>query len=118
VQYQAAVRQAVREVEEALVNLQSARERSEDARAAVEGYRISFAAAEARYRSGLGSLIELEDQRRVLLAAETALVGLQRDRVAAWIALYRALGGGWRRPDAGTEAAARAEPTNDEDRTR
>jgi multidrug efflux system outer membrane protein len=116
------VRQAVREVEEALVNLQSARERSEDARAAVEGYRTSFAAAEARYRSGLGSLIELEDQRRVLLAAETALVGLQRDRVAAWIALYRALGGGWRRPDAGTDAAkddnARAESTNDEDATR
>ncbi|HET8746778.1 MAG TPA: efflux transporter outer membrane subunit, partial [Ramlibacter sp.] len=94
-QYEARVRQAVREVEEALVNLRSAEERTDDTRAAVEGYRVSFAAAEARYRSGLGSLIELEDQRRVLLAAETTLVGLQRDRVAAWIALYRALGGGW-----------------------
>jgi outer membrane protein TolC len=98
--YSARVRQAVREVEEALVNLESARERSEDARVAVEGYRASFAATEARYRSGLGSLIELEDQRRVALAAETALVTLQRERVAAWIALYRALGGGWQRPDA------------------
>jgi multidrug efflux system outer membrane protein len=98
--YQARVRQAVREVEESLVNLESARARSEDARVAVEGYRASFAATEARYRSGLGSLIELEDQRRVTLAAETALVSLQRERVAAWIALYRALGGGWARPDA------------------
>lgn len=97
IQYEARVRQAVREVEEALVNLESARERSEDARTAVEGYRASFAAAEARYRSGLGSLIELEDQRRVLLNAETALVTLQRERVSAWIALYRALGGGWER---------------------
>jgi multidrug efflux system outer membrane protein len=97
--YQARVRQAVREVEEALVNLESARERSENARIAVEGYRASFAATEARYRSGLGSLIELEDQRRVALAAETALVALQRERVAAWIALYRALGGGWTRPE-------------------
>lgn len=97
--YAARVRQAVREVEEALVNLESARERSEDARAAVEGYQASFAATEARYRSGLGSLIELEDQRRVLLAAQTALVSLQRERLAAWIALYRALGGGWQRPD-------------------
>jgi NodT family efflux transporter outer membrane factor (OMF) lipoprotein len=104
VQYGARVRQAVREVEEALVNLESARERSEDARAAVEGYRASFAAAEARYRSGLGSLIELEDQRRVLLNAETALVTLQRERVTAWIALYRALGGGWER--SGAEATA------------
>jgi multidrug efflux system outer membrane protein len=97
--YAAKVRQAVREVEEALVNLESARSRSEDARIAVEGYRISFAATEARYRSGLASLVELEDQRRVTLAAETALVSLQRERVAAWIALYRAVGGGWQRPD-------------------
>ena len=104
IQYAARVRQAVREVAEALVNLESARERSEDARVAVEGYRASFAAAEARYRSGLGSLIEMEDQRRVLLNAQTALVTLQRERVAAWIALYRALGGGWER--AGGEATA------------
>lgn len=98
--YTARVRQAVREVEQALVTLESARARSEDARTAVEGYRASFVANEARYRSGLGSLIELEDQRRVLLAAETALVTLQRERIAAWIALYRALGGGWAPPAA------------------
>lgn len=100
--YAARVRQAVREVEEALVTLESARERSQDALTAVEGYRASFAATEARYRSGLASLIELEDQRRVTLAAETALVALQRERVASWIALYRALGGGWARPDTST----------------
>jgi outer membrane protein, multidrug efflux system len=103
--YTARVRQAVREVEEALVNLESARARTEDARAAVEGYQASFAATEARYRSGLGSLIELEDQRRVLLAAQTALVALQRERLAAWIALYRALGGGWNGPEAAAAAA-------------
>jgi NodT family efflux transporter outer membrane factor (OMF) lipoprotein len=96
--YQAKARQAVREVEEALVNLDSARARAEDAVTAVEGYRASFAASEARYRSGLGSLIEVEDQRRTLLSAETALVSLQRERVAAWIALYRAVGGGWAPP--------------------
>ena len=104
-QYAARVRQAVREVEQALVNLESARARSEDARLAVEGYRASFAGIESMYRSGLGSLIELEDQRRVLLAAETALVNVQHDRVAAWIALYRALGGGWTRPDAAVPVA-------------
>jgi NodT family efflux transporter outer membrane factor (OMF) lipoprotein len=98
--YTARVRQAVREVEEALVLLDSARARSENASTAVEGYRASFAATEARYRSGLASLIELEDQRRVTLAAETALVALQQERIAAWIALYRALGGGWQRPAA------------------
>lgn len=96
--YTAQVRQAVREVEQALVTLESARARGEDARIAVEGYRASFAATEALYRSGLGSLIDVEDQRRVALAAETALVNLQRERIAAWIALYRALGGGWAPP--------------------
>jgi NodT family efflux transporter outer membrane factor (OMF) lipoprotein len=112
--YRARVRQAVREVEEALVNLQSARERSEDARTAVEGYRASFAGTESLYRSGLGNLIEVEDQRRLLLAAETALVSLQRERLAAWIALYRALGGGWTTP----EATARAETRNNEESPR
>jgi multidrug efflux system outer membrane protein len=90
----------VREVEEALVNLESARARGEDARTAAEGYRSSFVATDARYRSGLASLVELEDARRTLLAAETALVGLRRERAAAWISLYRAMGGGWSRPDA------------------
>ena len=100
----ASVRQSVREVEQALVNLESARERSQDALVAVEGYRASFAATQARYRSGLGSLIELEDQRRVTLSAEMALVALQRERIASWIALYRAVGGGWMPP--GTETAS------------
>ncbi|RYY89847.1 MAG: efflux transporter outer membrane subunit, partial [Comamonadaceae bacterium] len=98
--YTARVRQAVGEVERALVTLESARARNEDALRAVEGYRTSLAANEALYRSGLGNLIDVEDQRRVTLAAETALVNLQRERVAAWIALYRALGGGWAPPPA------------------
>lgn len=103
--YAARVRQAVREVEEALVNLDSARLRNDDARVAMEGYRASFAATQARYRSGLASLVELEDARRTSLAAETAWVALQRERVAAWIALYRAMGGGWARPGTATAAA-------------
>jgi outer membrane protein, multidrug efflux system len=107
--YAAKVRQAVREVEEALVNLDSARARWDDAMGAAQGFRASFAATQARYESGLASLVELEDARRTLLAAETAIVSLQRDHVAAWIALYRAMGGGWARPGA-TAAASDFEP--------
>lgn len=94
-QYRGSVRKAVREVEEALVNLQSTAERSQDALVATQGYRASFVGTEARYKSGLASLVELEDARRTLLAAQSALVTLQRDRRSAWVALYRALGGGW-----------------------
>lgn len=103
-QYRARVRQAVREVEQALVSLDSARSRQADAQIAAEGYRTSFNAIEARYRAGLASLVELEDARRTLLAAETALVGLHREGLAAWVALYRAAGGGWRRDEAATAA--------------
>ena len=95
VQYRSKARQAVAEVEIALLNLQSTASRRGDSQAAAEGYRASFNATQARYRSGLASLVELEDARRTLLAAETALVNLRRERMAAWIALYRAAGGGW-----------------------
>ena len=88
--YAATLRKAVREVEEALVNLQSTADRSADAQTAADDYEVSFRATEARYKSGLASLFELEDARRSALAAQIALVDLQRERVAAWIALYRA----------------------------
>ena len=93
--YRAAARQAVREVEQAFVNLNSSAARSSDAQTSLEGYRIAFVAAEDRYKNGLGSLLELEDARRTRLASENAVITLQRERSAAWIALYRAAGGGW-----------------------
>ncbi|MDN6885689.1 efflux transporter outer membrane subunit [Variovorax sp. CAN2819] len=95
--YRANVRQAVREVEEALVNLDATNTRTADADAAVKNYQASFDAAQARYSSGLASLFELEDSRRTLFSAQTARVSLQRERTEAWVALYRSMGGGWNR---------------------
>ncbi|MDB5727835.1 MAG: transporter [Noviherbaspirillum sp.] len=93
--YRARVRQAVREVEQALVTLDSTARRNDDARTAVEGYRASYDATEARYRNGLASLIELEETRRARLAAENSLATLELERRNAWVGLYRAAGGGW-----------------------
>lgn len=98
--YRAKARQAVREVEEALVNLDSAANRFSDANTAVEGYRVSFNATQARYQGGLASLVELEDARRQQLASQTSLLSLERERWLAWVALYRAAGGGWSANDA------------------
>lgn len=95
--YRANVRQAVREVEEALVNLDATDARATDADNAVKNYQASFDATQARYGSGLASLFELEDSRRTLFAAQTARVSLQRERAEAWVALYRSMGGGWNR---------------------
>jgi NodT family efflux transporter outer membrane factor (OMF) lipoprotein len=98
--YRARLRGAVREVEEALVQLQSTASRAEDARIAVEGYEASYRAADARFRGGVASLFELEDARRTAATAQSQYIELQREGVAAWIALYRALGGGWTPTDA------------------
>ena len=93
--YRAKVRGAVREVEETLLSVQSAADRLGDAAIATEGYSAAFVASEARFKRGLGSLSDLEDNRRTALAAKTALLNLERERSAAWVALYRAVGGGW-----------------------
>lgn len=94
-QLQARLRTAVREVEDALVQLQSTGERGEDTSAAAADFEASLKATDARYRGGLGSLFELEDARRNAVVARSTIVALQRERLGAWISLYRALGGGF-----------------------
>jgi outer membrane protein TolC len=93
--YAATLRTAIRDVENALVTLQGTAERSADAQIAADNFAASVRATDARYRSGFGTLFELEEARRNALAAQNTLIELRRERVAAWIALYRALGGGW-----------------------
>jgi NodT family efflux transporter outer membrane factor (OMF) lipoprotein len=97
--YGATLRGAIRDVEDALVTLKGTADRSTDAQVAADNFEVSFRAAEARYKSGFGTLFELEDARRSALVAQITLIDLRRERVAAWIALYRALGGGWTEPD-------------------
>ena len=92
--YAGSLRTAVREVESALVELQSSNDRAGDARTAAEGFAASLRATQARYDGGLATLFELEDARRSAVQAEVALIDLARERLLAWINLYRALGGG------------------------
>ena len=91
------VRGAVREVEAALVRLASATGRAADTATAANGYRSNLTALDKKYHAGLASLVELEDARRLAIAGDAALTALEQERVAAWIALYRAVGGGWDR---------------------
>lgn len=93
--YQFKVRNAVREVEEALVNLNSSQARETDSQVASQGYGQSLAATQARFNQGMASLVELEDGRRNAYAAHSALLALQMQRNLAWVALYRAVGGGF-----------------------
>ena len=85
--------------------LASATSRGDDLEAAAIGFERSYAATHSRQRAGLASLFELEDARRSLLAARSALIEQQRAKVLAWISLYRAAGGGW------TASAPSSSPT-------
>ncbi len=95
VAYAATLRQAVAEVEQALVTLAGLEQRQAATDTAVAGYGQSFRATEARHRVGLASLPELEDARRLRLNADSSALALQQERFNAWVALYLALGGGF-----------------------
>lgn len=89
------VRTVVKEVEQSLVRLDSAAKRTQQSERAAQEYRRYLVGAEAQWRAGTISLLTLEESRRQALSAQIELIGLQRDRVAYWIALYKALGGDW-----------------------
>jgi NodT family efflux transporter outer membrane factor (OMF) lipoprotein len=99
-QLQGAARRALREVETALVSLDATAARERDVMAAAADFETSLTATEARQRGGLASLLDLEAARRNAVQARSTLIELQRERAAAWIALYRSLGGGWTPSDA------------------
>lgn len=98
-QYLAALRQAVRDVEDALVRVEASARREPDIRDAAQALDAVLKAVEARWQGGLASQFELEDARRNAFAAASLYVDLQRERLEAAIALYRALGGGWHAAD-------------------
>jgi multidrug efflux system outer membrane protein len=97
--YRQRVRTAIREVEEALVRLDSMAQREQQATIASDGFHQSLEAAQARWKNGLASQLELEETRRLSFNADQTLTLIKRERVNAWVALYRAVGGGWQPVD-------------------
>mgnify|MGYP001806247311 FL=1 len=89
------VRAAVTEVEQALVRLDAATRRGIDAEQAERGYRLYFDAEDRNWRAGGARLLEREQARRDALDARVDFITIQRDQVLFWIALYKAVGGGW-----------------------
>ncbi|MGR4972802.1 efflux transporter outer membrane subunit [Pseudomonas sp. LARHCG127] len=93
--YRQTLRTGVMEVEQALVRLDAARRRELDVERSTAGFRESFEAIDRGWRAGNVSLLDRETARRQALTAEIELITLQQDQVRYWIALYKALGGGW-----------------------
>ena len=84
---------AIQEIEDALPRYAAAHERAENARVAASQYQRFFDAVDERYREGANNLLELEDARRAMLSSQQTLLGVQQERLQAWVALNRATGG-------------------------
>jgi outer membrane protein TolC len=108
--YQARVRGAVREVEEALVQLQLNADRSEQVQRSYNSAKQVLDAVLARQRQGMATGLELQEARRGLLAADAQRTGLQWESRRAWVALYRAAGGGWDSNSVGSGPASVLQP--------
>ncbi len=86
------LRSAMQDVENALSLAEGAAERERLARAGSAAAAQLLSASEASHQAGRMSLFELEDARRSFNNAQLALIGAQRDRVRAWVALVKATG--------------------------
>lgn len=78
-----------------MVNVDSTERQIGDVVVAAKNYRAYFIAIDTNWKAGGASVLDREDARRELQAAELTLVENQRDAVRDWITLYKAMGGGW-----------------------
>ncbi|MCP5197135.1 MAG: efflux transporter outer membrane subunit [Gammaproteobacteria bacterium] len=95
VSYQAAVLNALEEVENALVALANTRKRQQNLRDATQAARVAALLARHRYTAGVADFQTVLDTERTVLALEDDLKASEAEGVTALIQLYKALGGGW-----------------------
>ncbi len=93
--YQAVVRQAFREVRDAVALMNYAEDRSDARAAQAAALDRTVELAEVRYEEGYTSFLDLLDAQRLQFDAQLAWIQAERDRLVATISLYRSLGGGW-----------------------
>jgi multidrug efflux system outer membrane protein len=93
--YQSTLRNAFREIEDALVAIETLRKeqaaRARQVEAAANAARLS----RARYDGGVVDYLEVLDSERTLFDAELAESAIRREALVAFVTLYKALGGGW-----------------------
>lgn len=93
-QYKATIRQAFREVADALVAFERLTEQRAATRRLVHANRERLRASKARYLAGISSYFEVIDAERQLFDSELGLAQATRGAQQAVVQLYRALGGG------------------------
>ncbi len=101
--YQQTLRQALRDVSDALVAVRKRQEFRQQQELLVKALSEASQVAQLRYEGGVSSYLEVLDTERQYFDAEIELVQAKRDESLSVVQLYRALGGGWE-----SEAAAAA----------
>lgn len=100
VSYEQAVRQAFREVLEALIVHRQARELADAEGRRAEALASALELADLRYRNGLSNYLTVLDAQRNVLQAELNRIDARRAQLSATADLAKALGGGWQ-PEGG-----------------
>jgi multidrug efflux system outer membrane protein len=103
--YARTVKLAFREVSDALVGRDQARQLREQQEGLATAAQDARRLADIRYRGGAASYLEVLDADTRLFTAELQLAQARQDELAALVEVYRALGGGWQ-PDAATPRPA------------
>ncbi|MCZ2153688.1 MAG: efflux transporter outer membrane subunit [Bryobacterales bacterium] len=93
--YQKTIQTAFREVSDSLIAHERLREQREQQQLLVEALSETARLADARYRTGLDSFLQVLDAQRNLFTGELTLAQLQLAELRTVVDLYRALGGGW-----------------------
>ena len=93
--YQKIVQQAFREVSDALVGSRRARQFRVEQERLVQSAADARRLTEIRYRGGASSYLDVLDSDTRLFTAELDLAQAQYNEIAAFVEVYRALGGGW-----------------------
>jgi multidrug efflux system outer membrane protein len=104
--YQQTLRQAFREVSDALVDIRKRQEFRQQQELLVGALSDASQVAKLRYEGGVSSYLEVLDTERQYFEAEIQLVQAKRDESSSVIQLYKALGGGWQAEGAATAAEA------------
>ena len=95
--YAAAVRGALKEVDDGLGNADVSSRQEIAQQETVAQAQRTLRLAELRYREGTDQLLTVLDAQRTLFSAQDALIQVRLTRLNAALDLYLALGGGWQR---------------------
>lgn len=93
--YVGVVRNAFRDVNDALISVQQTAEIEQALAARMSAAEKALRLAEIRYQSGYSPFLEVLDAQRTANDAELAYIRNRQDRLTASILLFKALGGGW-----------------------